>query len=121
MNGKSSTGLYVQYGCGLSAPDGWLNFDASPRLWLERRFLIRAVMQRTTGMIFPPNVREGDIVVGLPIPDASAAAVYSIHCLEHISRDEAPKALGGVFRLVVPVLQWRAKQWMYDFPTFKGL
>jgi SAM-dependent methyltransferase len=121
MNGKSTAGLYIQYGCGLSAPDGWVNFDASSRLWLERRALIRAVMQKTTGTIFPPNVREGDIVVGLPIPDASAAAVYSSHCLEHISRGDVPKALsntlrmlrrGGVFRLIVPDLEWRAKQYL---------
>lgn len=28
--------LFVQYGCGLAAPDGWINFDASPRLRFER-------------------------------------------------------------------------------------
>ena len=27
---------YVQYGCGFSAPEQWLNFDASPTLRFER-------------------------------------------------------------------------------------
>ena len=27
---------YVQYGCGFDAPDGWINYDASPTLFFER-------------------------------------------------------------------------------------
>jgi len=48
--------VYVQYGCGSSAPEGWLNFDAS----LKERLGIR-------GKVFPRKVRYGDIVRGLPI------------------------------------------------------
>ena len=29
-------GYYLQYGCGWDALDGWLNFDASPTLRMER-------------------------------------------------------------------------------------
>jgi hypothetical protein len=43
--------VYVQYGCGSSAPEGWLNFDASLRVQLGIR-----------GKVFPRNVRYGDIV-----------------------------------------------------------
>ncbi len=28
--------IYVQYGCGLSAPAGWNNYDASPTLRLQK-------------------------------------------------------------------------------------
>src|SRR5262245_22988509 len=35
IRAKLTQALYVQYGCGLSAPDDWLNFDASPTLWLQ--------------------------------------------------------------------------------------
>jgi hypothetical protein len=114
-------GLYVQYGCGLCAPEGWLNFDASVRLRLERMVIARALIRKTSGVLFPPNVLEGDIVSGLPIGDDSAAGIYSSHCLEHLPRDDVPKALintfrmlarGGVFRLIVPDLEWRARRYV---------
>lgn len=27
---------YVRYGCGIAAPEGWINFNSSPRLRFER-------------------------------------------------------------------------------------
>jgi SAM-dependent methyltransferase len=109
--------LYIHYGCGLCAPHGWCNFDASPRLRLERLFILRTLLATTLGLLFPANVRPGDIVRGLPVADASARGVYCSHVLEHLPREHVPAALrntlrmlkpGGVFRLVVPDLQWRA-------------
>lgn len=113
--------LYVQYGCGLCAPDGWINFDASPRLTLERIPVVRQLLHFTVGSLFPANVLRGDIVRGLPLPDGSACAVYCSHVLEHLAREELPLALrntfslltaGGIFRLVVPDLQWRAARYL---------
>src|SRR5438045_2972494 len=115
------SGVYVQYGCGLCAPDRWLNFDASPRLKLERSPGLRTALRATAGLIFPANVRAGDIVRGLPVADASAQGVYCSHVLEHLPRDDVPTALrnthrmlapGGLFRMVVPDLQWRAAQYL---------
>lgn len=113
--------LYVQYGCGLCAPEGWINFDASPRLVLERIPALRRLLDLTVGTLFPANVLRGDIVVGLPLPDGSARAVFCSHVLEHLARDELPLALrntfrllepGGEFRLVVPDLRWRAARYV---------
>jgi SAM-dependent methyltransferase len=121
MSAATRDGVYVQYGCGLCAPTGWLNFDASARLRLERMPLSRTLVGKTFGTIFPENVVPGDIVYGLPVRDGSAAAVYSSHCLEHLPRDDLPGALtntfrmlrdGGVFRLIVPDLQWRALRYI---------
>ena len=65
---------------------------------------------------FPPGVRFGNIVTGLPIPAGSAKAVYASHVLEHLSLEDFELALkntlrilapGGVFRLVVPDLDVR--------------
>ena len=73
------------------------------------------------GWLFPPKVRFGDIVRGLPLPDDSVLAVYCSHVLEHIPRDCVPRALantfrilvpGGTFRLVVPDLEWRAMHYL---------
>jgi hypothetical protein len=113
-------GLYIHYGCGLCAPDGWLNFDASPRLKLERVFGLRKLIEVSVGLLFPANVRPGDIVQGLPVAEGTASGVYCSHVLEHLPRDDVPRALGntlrmlrigGLFRLVLPDLQWRAAQY----------
>jgi predicted SAM-dependent methyltransferase len=114
-------GLYVQYGCGGCAPRGWVSFDASPRLKLERLVGARTLIKSTIGLVFPENAIPGDIVKGLPIPDSSAAAVFCSHVLEHIPRDDVISALrntfrvlrpGGLFRLVVPDLQLRAARYI---------
>ncbi|MCP5113600.1 MAG: hypothetical protein GY953_22435, partial [bacterium] len=55
----SPTGLYVHYGCHFTAPDGWLNFDASPTLRFER-FPILGRLYTKNESRFPPNVRYGD-------------------------------------------------------------
>jgi SAM-dependent methyltransferase len=116
-------GLYVQYGCGLCAPDAWLNFDASPRLRIERIHGLRMLLRATAGILFPPTARPGDIVRGLPVPDGTADGVYCSHVLEHLPRDDVPIALrntfrmlqpGGAFRLVVPDLQWRVRHYLDD-------
>src|SRR6516165_5567259 len=94
--------VYVQCGCGSSAPEGWLNFDASLRVPLGIR-----------GKVFPRNVRYGDIVRGLPIKDGTAKAVYASHILEHLTRaDSKPRCEtwrilipGGTFRLIMPDLE----------------
>lgn len=110
--------LYVQYGCGLSAPDGWLNFDASPALRIERLPVVGRFL-RITG--FPPNARVGNIVNGLPVADGSARGAYASHVLEHLTLSDCRTALcntlrmlapGGVFRLIVPDLEARARRYV---------
>lgn len=102
-------GVYVQYGCGPCAPEGWLNYDASPTLRIKRLPLVgRLVRTKFTGAAL-----YGDIVKGLPLSDSSADAVYCSHVLEHLSLEDCRKALvntakvlrtGGVFRMVLPSL-----------------
>src|SRR5262249_11324676 len=119
MSGASL--LYVQYGCGACAPPKWINFDASPRLRLERIPVLRTLIRATSKELFAPHARAGDIVAGLPLPDRCAAAVYCSHVLEHLPRAELETALrntyrlltpGGRFRLIVPDLHWRAKEYV---------
>jgi SAM-dependent methyltransferase len=114
------TKLYVQYGSGFCAPADWVNFDASPTLWFERLPLIGRLVTKNVNR-FPPGCRYGDIVKSLPIAAGTADAVYASHVLEHLTREDFRIALrntfsllkpGGVFRLIVPDLQWRATEYV---------
>jgi hypothetical protein len=117
-----ATTAYVQYGCGLSAPQGWLNFDASPTLRVQRLPLV-GFLGATGGPVFPPSVRYGDIVKGLPVEAGCCRAVYCSHVLEHLSLTDLRMALvntrrvlaaGGLFRLVVPDLRVAAQRYVAD-------
>lgn len=111
--------LYVQYGCGFSAPTGWENFDASPTLRLERLPLIGRVITKNEKR-FPRNIAYGDIVKGLPLASESCSGVYCSHVLEHLSLADFREALrntnkilkpGGIFRLVLPDFEYFVKQY----------
>ena len=120
---KRTLDLYVQYGCGLSGPAGWINFDASPTLRLQRIPLIGRLLtaQRVR---FPDNVKFGDVVRGLPLPNSSCKGIYASHVLEHLGLDEFHFALretyrllvpGGRFRLIVPDLASLAERYLTQF------
>jgi SAM-dependent methyltransferase len=109
------TNLYVHYGCGVTAPDNWLNFDATPTLRIQKIPVIgKLLASRLKGLTFPEHILYGDIVKGLPLPNHSCKAIYCSHVLEHLSRQDCVIALrntyqllqpGGVFRCVLPDLE----------------
>lgn len=112
--------MYVHYGCGLTAPKGWVNFDASVTLKFEKTPIVGKLYTRNASR-FEPNVRSGDIVKGLPIADGACRGVYASHVLEHLPLDDFHRALenthrmlaeNGVFRLVVPDLEWAAREYV---------
>jgi SAM-dependent methyltransferase len=122
---ESGTMTFVHYGCGHDAPDGWMNFDASLTLKAERLPILGKMIKKNSHR-FPKNVTFGDIVSGLPIAAASVDAVYASHVLEHLSRDGMITALrntlsilrpGGIFRLVVPDLEARARRYVDDLSS----
>ncbi|MFN8207197.1 MAG: methyltransferase domain-containing protein [Bacteroidales bacterium] len=115
--------LYVHYGCGLSAPDKWLNFDASPSLRIQKLPLIGKVAKRKMKVIFPENVLYGDIVKGLPVEDNSCIGIYCSHILEHLSLEDFRIALkntyrilkpDGIFRCLVPDLEVYARKYIQN-------
>jgi SAM-dependent methyltransferase len=117
-------GRFVQYGCGMSAPPGWRNFDASPTLRFERLPLVGRLYAKNRTR-FPENVEYGDIVRGLPVPPSSCEGVYCSHVLEHLALTDFRLALrntwrilvpGGLFRMVLPDLEQSVKAYSAD-PT----
>ncbi len=113
--------LYVQYGCGLSAPKEWQNFDASPTLRLQRLPIFGALLKKQLNVVFPKEVRYGDIVKGLPLKENSCSGIYCSHVLEHLALKDFRTALintykilkpGGVFRCLVPDLEIIVKDYL---------
>lgn len=113
----------VQYGCGLSASEGWINFDSSPTLQLQRLPLIGRWMHGFVKPAFPRAVRYGDIVKGLPLPPGAADLMYCSHVLEHLALHDLRRALqntfkclrfGGIFRMVLPDLRALAEAYVGD-------
>lgn len=121
-----SSKLWVQFGCGLCAPEKWLNYDSSPTLRLQRVPLLGTLVPSGPYGRFPANVLYGDVVKGLPLPDGAAELLYSSHVLEHLSLDDLRLALrncrkvlrpGGVFRLVLPDIELLIDQYKADVAT----
>jgi hypothetical protein len=117
--------FHVQYGCGFSAAEGRLNFDNSPTLRVERIPILGVVLSRLSGneQRFPGAVRYGDICKGLPVKDGTVKGAYASHVLEHLSLEDFRIALaktyrmlapGGVFRLIVPDLEARARMYVRE-------
>lgn len=112
--------LYVQYGCGWSAPQGWRNFDASPALRFERLPVVGRLYTKN-GARFPEAVEYGDIVKGLPIEPGACDGIYCSHVLEHLALGDFRRALqntyrllkpGATFRLVLPDLHSSARRYL---------
>ena len=119
INGKT----YVQFGAGLSAPDGWISYDASPTLRLMRVPIVGGLLCRLAGIAtpFPKATQLGDVVKGLPVKPASVAGAYGSHVLEHLALDDFRTALrnvydilepGGRLRLIVPDMRGRVERYL---------
>jgi hypothetical protein len=117
---------YVQYGCGLSSPEGWINYDSSPTLKIQRLPLVGSVLKPFLNVTFPPAVLFGDIVAGLPESPGSVDGVYCSHVLEHLALDDLRVALkntatimkpGAVFRMVLPDLEWLARNYIKELES----
>ncbi len=112
----------VQFGCGTCAPASWLNFDAGPAFLLEKRLpFLKGVLVRRGFPDYPAGIHYGDVIKGLPIAAGSAQRMYSSHVLEHLALEDCRRALrnvysylapGGVFRFVLPDLEFYARKYL---------
>src|SRR6266700_3051673 len=95
---------YIQFGCGLCAPPGWLNFDAGPIFWIQKHTtLLNPLFRRKGFPIYPVrNIQYADVIAGLPVPPQSADGVYCSHVLEHLSLDEFRAAIRNVLQYLKP-------------------
>jgi SAM-dependent methyltransferase len=136
--------LKVQFGCGLSNPVGWLNYDSTPSLFVRKIPLsvqTAKVANKVLGKRLPRlsgnlnnvihnNAIYGDVVKGLPCRDNSVDLLYASHVLEHLPLKEFRVALkecrrilknGGVFRAVVPNLKYCIDQYIASSSPTKSI
>ena len=112
--------LCVQFGCGLSCPEEWLNYDASPTLRIQKIPFLGPIFTKRR-VKFPKSVRYGDVLKGLPHNDNSVDKIYCSHVLEHLSFEDFHLAIkevyrclrkGGEFRIVMPDLRVYATDYL---------
>lgn len=113
--------MYVQYGSGLQNVKGWINYDASPTLRLQKIKVLNIIINRFSKCKFDSQIMFGDIVKGLPHAEESVDGIFCSHVLEHLSFDDSQIALkntfkilkrGGRFRLIVPNLNFYVKEYV---------
>ncbi len=113
--------IYVQYGCGHSAPKEWINYDISPTLRIQKIPIIGKLLKPHLNCVFPDNVRYGDIIKGLPYKKNACDGIYCSHTLEHLSFEDFRFALnntfkilkqGGIFRCIVPDFEYYVKEYI---------
>ena len=124
------TKIYVQYGCGLSAPKEWINFDVSPTLRIQKTPILGTILKSKLNTAFPSNVLYGDIIKGLPIDENSCDGLYCSHTLEHLSLQDFRQAIinsfkilkkGGIFRCIVPDLEFVARSYIKELDNGDNL
>src|SRR5260370_39910300 len=91
--------IYVQYGPGQCCPEGWINFDVTPTLRLQRLPLLGRLLVPQSER-FPDDLRYGDIIKGLPIGGRTVDGIYASHVLEHLALDDFRVAIRNTFNLL---------------------
>lgn len=132
----NSEPLKLHLGCGSVAPSEWTNIDYSWNAIVAKvpgaRTMLQAVgaiPSSVAAVDWPRHVMIRDLRRRLPFDDSSAQHVYSSHCLEHLTRDDARRLLaecrrvlrpGGIIRLLVPDLLCLARTYVEQSSTRPG-
>ena len=119
---------WLHLGCGLNAPEDWLNVDGSAQVWfaqhprLKRLLVAAQIFPASQAAIpWPANVLRLDLRKPLPFASNRFAAVYSSHTFEHLYRTQAENLArecfrvlhpGGVCRLVLPDLEAAVRRYL---------
>jgi SAM-dependent methyltransferase len=121
----------INFGCGQSPTDDWINYDNSPAILLARWPLLTTLLSRLR-LINQANldfiafcrghaIGYADACRPLPHATGSVDVIYTSHMLEHLFREDAETFLrechrvlrpGGVLRLAVPDLALDVKEYL---------
>ena len=126
----------LNFGCGLSVCNGWINIDASPNALLARwPRSLQKLSYRLTGArkhyALPQylDILKNNIFVhynlryGIPANNNEVDYMYTSHFIEHLYRYEAEYLIrsayrvlknGGIIRIAVPDLEYALAMYSYD-------
>jgi predicted SAM-dependent methyltransferase len=121
----------INAGCGRTPTEGWLNFDNSLSLRLAKIPVLPSILRRLRFLndsqyqfvrfARENEIRYGDVVKGLPVPDQSCEVLYSSHMIEHLDRIEVANFLdqtfrilcgGGIIRIAAPNIKAQVDQYI---------
>jgi SAM-dependent methyltransferase len=105
MSSALPDGLWLNVGCGNSAPAGWVSIDGSWQGWFATRPLLARAARALTGREvghWPREIICRDVRRGLGCGEATTAVVYSSHVIEHLERSQAVALLGDARRALRP-------------------
>ena len=106
-----------------------MSFDASPTLRLQRLPVIGKLIGSRLNCVFDDEIKYGDIVKGLPLPDESVDVVFCSHVLEHLALEDFYTAIentkrllksGGTFRAIVPDLRLDVEDYLKTYSSADG-
>ncbi|RKX93557.1 MAG: hypothetical protein DRP84_08275 [Spirochaetes bacterium] len=124
LHHKIKEPIKLNLGCGLNAPSGWVNIDASFTARLSKfKTLYNVICKigRVKTVPWPKNIKILDVRKGLPFPDSAVEAIFSSHMLEHMTYEDANFVIkecyrclckGGVIRIIVPDLYQITKKYI---------
>jgi len=116
--------IKVNFGCGMTPTDGWVNYDNSFAIKLANSSFLY-LLAKSLRLLTLEQIKNvewnkkhkiyfADATKKIPLKDDSIECLYTSHMLEHISREgavfflrEAVRVLkvGGVLRVAVPDLR----------------
>jgi len=104
---KNTITLKLNLGCGLVAPDEWINIDGSINARLAKfpfvryfLFKINLISKKLYEIPWHKNIVIRDLRKKLPFKDDSVAFIYSSHLLEHLKKDEGMRLIKECFRVL---------------------
>lgn len=120
----------LNIGCGSHSAPGWTNLDNSPNARLSKIPYARTILYKI-GILskqhydvkWPDNLIIQDLSKKLPFKDNELEYVFSSHCLEHLSFDNAIEVLkeikrvlvpGGIVRIVLPDLKFYIDKYLAE-------
>ena len=126
----------LHLGCGLTAPESWVNVDGSWNAWMHQHpalFSIlskaRLVSKEESDVKWSQNILIWNLRKPLPFPASHFDCLYASHLLEHLYYNDGFELLkeghrvlrsGGIIRIAVPDLQSLAEDYVNEKASGNG-
>lgn len=124
--------VYLNLGCGDTAPKNWVNCDSSWHAQLAKVPFLHSLFNKlgiVSNAQWPSNIKYFSINRRFPWGNDSVDCIYASHVLEHLTQRPADYLMaesyrvlkpGGVLRIVVPDLFYHARKYVDNWSDDKS-